>query len=510
MKQLFRYSVFFGIFCIFFVPFSGAFAAPIVSNGKVFIDNGVSITRDRKVTLRIDAPANTRYMMISNSSEFDGLGWERYKKRKTWYIDFGAYSHTVFVRFRLKDGTITNAIHDTITLQPAKPSVTIKVPSSNVIDTRYVTVSTVLSNGIESYRYGYTKDLSKEQFVPIKNRKLLSLVVSSGEGSKTIYVDFKDASGQVVQKTVSVTYKPSGRSIPEGSVIVGQDGKYYYYGHDGRMHLFPNEQVLRSWYPASISTISVSNSKIEEYQLGSAVCVRPGTYILKFSGSSQMYLPGVGCQLFPVRSNVEVAVLYGDSWRTRVLELGSTYFLHYSVVREDATDVSADIEDRDKDGVGSDEEARYGTSDKRIDSDSDGLSDFEEIRYWFSDPSRADSDKDGYNDAQEILNGYSPIGQNKLTSIPPDTYTYPAGTVVRPVTNSKKKTMYYVRSGEVMNSLGSKTSSKSFVLNYFQEKFVAEPKLEMSLPKVKGSVSGKEDKSITEPYVYVGDFLKKM
>ncbi len=182
------------------------------------------------------------------------------------------------------------------------------------------------------------------------------------------------------------------------------------------------------------------------------------------------------------------------------------------MVTLDASDDEEGLKDRDKDGISDEIEADYGTSDRDDDSDNDGLSDYEEIEYWFSDPNRADSDGDGYRDKQEILNGYRPIGSSALTELPENTYTYPIGSVIRPKVATKKKVllMYYVRSETILNSLGTKTVATAFVNNYFQDRFVAEPPLLMTLPKVKGGLGSKEDTTVTQPYTLRNGVFEKL
>ncbi len=507
--------LFFSLLCPLLASFfmsSSVSAATVSAQGKVQIDGGRSVTYDRRVTLTITPPPGATQMMIDDEADFSGAKWESVKKRKSnWYLDYGARSQSVFVRFRFRNGDVTRYVHDTISLRPATPKVTLSLGSS-VVEDRYVRVSSTLSNGIEGYRYGTTKDLSNMSFDVIDNRSSLDIIVSAGNGKKTVYIDFKDSSGQVIQRTLVLTLNQTGRSIPEGSVLYGQDKKYYYLGYDGRLHMFPNEEVYRSWYPSGKEVVSVSRGKIDEYAQGTMMCVRPGTYIVTFTGSPKAYLPDPGCRLRPVRSEVEAYALYGAAWRTRVLELPSTYLLHYDVVVRDATDTKAGLVDRDKDGLSNEVEADYGTSDRDDDSDNDGLSDYEEVEYWFSDPTRADSDGDGYRDMQEILNGYSPIGSSVLTKLPENTYTYPVGSIIRPKGTNSKKVMpiYYVRSSSVLNSVGTKTNASAFVSNYFQNRFVAESPLLMTLPKAKGSLKSKEDTTVTQPHTIRNGAYEKL
>lgn len=83
------------------------------------------------------------------------------------------------------------------------------------------------------------------------------------------------------------------------------------------------------------------------------------------------------------------------------------------------------VQDRDQDGLLSNDEYLYGTDDTKADSDGDGLNDFLEAKTgWnvttsalvkgypkrvYSNPAVADSDGDGLNDAQELAQGTDPL-----------------------------------------------------------------------------------------------------
>jgi hypothetical protein len=65
--------------------------------------------------------------------------------------------------------------------------------------------------------------------------------------------------------------------------------------------------------------------------------------------------------------------------------------------------------DLDLDGLGSESEAVYGTSDTNTDSDGDGLGDYEEVSEHKTDPANADTDGDGFNDKIEVDNKFDPL-----------------------------------------------------------------------------------------------------
>jgi outer membrane protein OmpA-like peptidoglycan-associated protein len=58
--------------------------------------------------------------------------------------------------------------------------------------------------------------------------------------------------------------------------------------------------------------------------------------------------------------------------------------------------------DFDGDGITNEEESRYGTNPKDIDSDNDGLSDGDEIKKYYTNPRNPDTDNDGLIDGKEV------------------------------------------------------------------------------------------------------------
>lgn len=73
--------------------------------------------------------------------------------------------------------------------------------------------------------------------------------------------------------------------------------------------------------------------------------------------------------------------------------------------------------DTDNDGVFDQDEVELYHTDPLIDdSDSDGLSDYEEIIIYLTDPNNPDTDGDTYQDGAEVANGYSPLGNGKLST----------------------------------------------------------------------------------------------
>ncbi len=483
----------------------------------VRINKGSSSTQVRKVTLNLQGPEWATHMKISNQADLYDTKWEKYKTTKTWYLSYGRGTKTVYVLFK-NSSKVSQLYRKSINLSvPAETDPDFSINDDEEETTsRYVTLKIEDTFGVEGYIVNNSNSFKGVEFKQITDK--ISWVLSEAEGEKTVYMQFLDANGD--KKTVSkkINYKNEGGSIFEsGSLLKGQGNTIYYYGFDGQLHPFLNSAVYHSWYENFDDIRFVSNSKLKQYQIGLSVCVRPGTWLLKFRGLPKIYSVLPGCQLKPVLSEVEAYLIYGSNWNKRILELDSVYASTYSTLSYDvsddgdclnASDIDCDekVIDRDRDGVDSEMEADYGTSDKRLDSDEDGMTDYEEINYWFTDPTSKDTDGDGFSDSTEILNGYPPAGYGNLNDLLIDNYDYPAGSVIKKKTDGK---LYYKHSNGSYYYFGKDSKTSRFKSNRLNNKFIIKSPFKIDFEKSKGSVGSKE-KEIYYPTYLLAEEVEKM
>lgn len=480
------------IFLLIFFLFS-PLSLHAATKPSIKIEKGKAITKDRDVTLQLRGPDDITEMRISNNADFSYSQWEKYSEYKFWRLSEGSGEVTVYVKYRRSNGSVTDAVKDTILLEPPEMKIKTEIIEGDTVSSRYVTVSSTVSDGIDRYRISSQNNFTNDDEW-IEFSSYIPYVLSRGSGEKSVYIQFRNADGQVKTFLIKVTYNEPANYIEEGSLIKGTGPAVYYYGYDGKLHEFSHALVYHTWYKDFSAVQQVSNAKLAQYSIGDPICVRQGTYLVKFSNSSKVYAVEPGCTLRPIRSAIEATLLYGEDWGTRLMILPEFHRKLYVITSLDVRDEDNDIEDDDRDGLSANVEADYGSSDKNEDTDGDGLSDYEEIVYWFSDPNDKDSDGDGFDDGQEVLSGYSPVGPSSFSSLPNDTYRHPAGTLLRlPGENTK----YYVTSHDTMKKIGL-TTNDSFITNRFQVDFITVPFFKMDAQKSSGSVS-KSDDTVRQP-----------
>ena len=416
-------GLFIAIAALFFWPGSSS-----AITGRIRINQHGSVTKHRLETLFFNAPNGMDFeMKISNNVTFDDAVWEKYVTNKQWRLPFGNGTHTVYVKFKSRTGNVTKIFSDSIIMA---------VPENRFVDfdinngaestnSRKVTLTFEYSDGVELFAIGNSSDLRGVDYDFVTPAREWTL--TEGAGDKTVFVEFKDGNG--VTEMISQTIEYTGRDpeLKGGQVVRAQNSPAYYVGYDGKLHPFPNMATFHSWHFDFEAVEIISPTLLKQYQIGSPVCAKPGSWLLKFKGVSRTYAPEPGCHLKPLRSEAEATVLYGENWKERIVTLPFLDSNFYIVRGLSAAKASEGVSDGDHDGVPRNVEGTHGSNDALEDTDGDGLSDYEEIYFWKTNPTSKDTDNDSYGDGEEIRGGFSPVGSDRLSELPDGTYLYPQG-----------------------------------------------------------------------------------
>ncbi len=116
----------------------------------------------------------------------------------------------------------------------------------------------------------------------------------------------------------------------------------YYYGDDNMRHAFPNEGVYFSWYSNFDSVEELSASSVSRIALGKNVTYKPGSVLIQFASSSDIYAVSRGAILHKYLNTSLVRDDWGSSWSSYLVTVPESYFGNYT--RGSVIDSSGDYD----------------------------------------------------------------------------------------------------------------------------------------------------------------------
>lgn len=107
----------------------------------------------------------------------------------------------------------------------------------------------------------------------------------------------------------------------------------YYFGFDGKRHIFPNEPTYFSWYSNFDGIKIVTEEELASITLGHNIVIRPGTNLVKIESDSKVYAVEPYGILRHIPSEQTARNLYGYFWADKVLDVNVAFFPDY-LIRE--------------------------------------------------------------------------------------------------------------------------------------------------------------------------------
>lgn len=173
----------------------------VAPTGSISINGGATYTTSTNITLNLSADDNAsgvgqmRFM-------YDGGSWSSwvgYSTSHNFTINSTNGSLTISVQFRDNAGNISGTYSDTIVLDTAAPSGTVVINSGDTFTNNRPVSLAITSNdatsGTSYMQVSNYSNFSGASWEPISGSKSLNL--SSGDGTKTIYIRFRDNAGNI-------------------------------------------------------------------------------------------------------------------------------------------------------------------------------------------------------------------------------------------------------------------------------------------------------------------------
>ncbi len=116
-----------------------------------------------------------------------------------------------------------------------------------------------------------------------------------------------------------------------GDLIKGEQATVYYYGRDGKRHVFPQAKIYKSWF-ADFSTVkTVPSQQLATIPLGQNVRYRPGSRLIKIVSDPKVYAVAARGLLRWVTTGGVASTLFGLNWPRVVEDISDAFFNDYYV-----------------------------------------------------------------------------------------------------------------------------------------------------------------------------------
>src|SRR3972149_5800933 len=81
----------------------------------------------------------------------------------------------------------------------------------------------------------------------------------------------------------------AAKALTTGSLIKASLSTLYYYAADGKRYIFPNEKTYFSWYENFDGVVTISDTELQNINIGGNIVYRPGTRWVKIQSDPKTY-----------------------------------------------------------------------------------------------------------------------------------------------------------------------------------------------------------------------------
>jgi len=195
--------------------------------GTILINNDDAYATSTSVTLTLTATDDTSgvyKVRYSNDGVWDTEPWENPSPTKTWTLTSGDGTKTVYYQIKDNAGLISITYSDTIILDTTLPSGFIAI-NDGATYTTTTTVTLTLSatdvtSGIAEMRFSNDNTTYTEWQTYTTSK---SWTLQEGDGTKTVYVQFKDQAGLISTNSDTIVLDTAP---PSGSVTIAGGATY--------------------------------------------------------------------------------------------------------------------------------------------------------------------------------------------------------------------------------------------------------------------------------------------
>lgn len=121
----------------------------------------------------------------------------------------------------------------------------------------------------------------------------------------------------------------------DGNNDTQPDSTVYYYGSDGKRHVFPNERTYFTWYEDFRNVRIIDAETLASIPIGRTIYSKPGVMMVKLEADPRVYGVAKGGVLRQIPTEEIAEAIYGDpvkgiKWQEFVLDVPASFWTNYT------------------------------------------------------------------------------------------------------------------------------------------------------------------------------------
>lgn len=211
---------------MFFLTSKTHFAQSSVTDMRVVINAGVTYTKVRSVSLKIEASSAVQ-MLIGNDSTFRGAVWQKYTMFvPQFFLTDGEGEKIVYVKFKDSKGKESGITSDKIILDKTPPqntSIVIDVENGIVKDATKPVKLKLKAEGVAYMMLANTKEFLQAKWEVFKSEVEWQLDATNDgtkDGLKQVFVKYRDKGGNISETFFDVVMVDTQQPVDEKITIL--------------------------------------------------------------------------------------------------------------------------------------------------------------------------------------------------------------------------------------------------------------------------------------------------
>lgn len=315
-----------------------AFAATQSAPSDLTLVNGV-YTNDTTPTATWARPTGaTWYEFALDDGEWQSIG--NVASYTLWTLPSGW--HTFFLRAHNTAGSVSTSVSITFEIDIQGPTVSTVSPSTAIEDASVTFSITASGESAVTSCDLYVSGSNVGGMTKYDSTRFEKDYTFSNDGNSTVYARCADGDGNTTTgPSRTVTVSEYDDDINKGSLIKTVCGvtilendpckAVYYYGEDGKRHVFPSEAVYFTWYNDFDDVVEVSHDFMSSLTIGKNATFRPGSVLVRFDTASSIYAIEKKNTLRRYTTTGLIESDYGDDYEDVLISVSDSLFGNYSI-----------------------------------------------------------------------------------------------------------------------------------------------------------------------------------